>query len=65
MISSKESDIHFIEIKKMLNNLNITELPIIDCQLTRQNKLIVTCNNKKDLGTIRANLEASDAIKNI
>lgn len=63
MIGKEESDIPFPEMKKILNNLNRKELPVIDCQLTRQNKLIVNYNNKKDLDTTRAKLEASDPIK--
>lgn len=41
-------------------------MPKTDCQFTRQNKIIVTCNDKQDLEIIKNKLEAvEDIIENL
>lgn len=62
IINPKENGITFPKMKKILNNLSTQDLPKIDCQSTRQNKIIITCNDKQDLGTIKNKLLAVEDI---
>lgn len=55
IIKPKGKGVTFPIRKNILKNLNMQDLPKLDCQWPRHYKIIVTCNDKQDLETIKTN----------
>lgn len=60
IISPKDKEISLPTIKKVLNSINMNDLPKIDCQTTKQNKMIITCKNRLDLEVIKEKIKATE-----
>lgn len=60
IITPKDKETSIPTIKKVLNSMNMSELPQMDCQTTKQNRIIITCKNKMDLEQVRRKINTTE-----
>lgn len=60
VIKPKDQKTTMQEIKKVLNTINMKELPSVNCLETRQKQLIITCKNRNEIEMVREKIEQKD-----
>lgn len=62
IITAKDDKTSVNEIKKVLNTLDMSELPRMKCQETRRRNLVVMCNSREDLEIIKERIYGKEEL---